>query len=297
MQEFSTQVYQTAQDSKLLVTIPCHFRPSRLIHFAEVIRTLAEFPVKSLTVMILTNTNHNHELDILRSLVAPYNIKNHYFTIKTAQDLYSPHDLCWAHRTILKEYFCVQQSEYTHFIYHEDDTRFSYQNFCYFLHGRECLRSLGLLPSFVRVEFNQEKSRYYSTDQQQQMSFHNRPSIDNGQAIFVPVDSVYNAIYILDHELAYEFISSRSFDMEKSREISYWGTLERATLGLSAENIPAGYLSRYVVLVNKGNRSPTSASWIYHLPNNYTDNKNPDNPFGKIAIDALFHTDAVCLES
>ena len=288
MESFSSQLHSKAQASRILVTIPLYFRPSRLIYLIDVVRTLADFPVQTLTMMILTNTHDAEELETLKSLVAPFNSMGKVFVIQSVAPTELSFDLCWAHRSIIKEYFCTQSCEYTHFIYFEDDIWFSYQNFCYFLYGREYLRSSGLLPSFVRVEFNAKESRFYSTDQWEHMDFASRPHIDNGLSKFIPIDSVYNATYILDHELAYEFVNSRSFDPERSRQVSCWGIPERAALGLCVENIPPGYLSRYVVAVDNSSHSPVACSWIYHLPNNFTENESADNPFGKIAMNELF---------
>ena len=270
------------------MTIPLHFRTSRLVYFAEMIRTLADFPVEALTMMIMTNAVEDRELSVLKSLVAPYNTGGKSFLVRSVPDTPWSYDLCWAHRDVVANLFNVQRSEYTHFIYHEDDIRFSFQNFCYFLYGREYLRSSGLIPSFVRVEFNSEKLAFFSTDQWEQMDLKDRPIIDDEQMAFVPIDSVYNALYVLDHELAFEFVNSKSFDRERSKEISSWGIPERASLGLCVENIPPGYLSRYVVPVSKTNRCPATCSWTYHLPNTFTNNQSPDNPFGKLPIGGLF---------
>ncbi|TGP14594.1 hypothetical protein, partial [Mesorhizobium sp. M1D.F.Ca.ET.231.01.1.1] len=62
------------------------------------------------------------------------------------------------------EFVQENHGRYTHFIYLENDIRLSFLNFCYFVEFREALRGLGLLPSFIRVEYNAAFGGFTSSD-------------------------------------------------------------------------------------------------------------------------------------
>ena len=286
--EIPPEYYNKAESTSLLVCIPFLYRPNKLIFLAEVLRTLAEFRVRKMTVLLSTNTAQSDELAVLQKLAACYCGATTDISIVSTIDLADQYDLCWKHKAFIKDIFLRPGSDYTHFLYYEDDIRFSYDNFCYFLFGRDYLKASGLLPSFIRVEFNSTHGCLYSTDQWEQLDFDDRQRVSCGPFDFVTVDSVYNAAYVLDVELASEYVESKSFDRERSTEVSCWGVLERATLGLGAENVPIGFRSRYVVAVDKERLIPSRLSWIYHLPNNFTNSKAPENIFGQIPIDKIF---------
>ena len=102
------------------------------------------------------------------------------------------------------------------------------------------------------------------------------------------LDSVYSASTVLDQELAAEYVQTRSFDRDRSEEVFGWWIPERSAMGLTWENIPAGFSCRMVIAVNKQSRIPALPCLLHHLPNNYTDSwfagtNHPDVPFGAAA--------------
>lgn len=97
-------------------------------------------------------------------------------------------------------------------------------------------------------------------------------------------------MFILDKDLALEYISSRSFDREQSMDVRpVWGLCERASMGLCFENPPEGFFHRYVIPVNAKTLRTPSWSWVYHIANNYTN--NPRVRFAKIQPHHLFSSD------
>jgi hypothetical protein len=294
MHDFYAAIQSEAHTARLLVATPLCFRPHRLIHFLDMVRTLSDFPVAKMTVVIHTNTKELGELAMLARLIDGYQDEARKFEVVSRPNLLDRYDLCWQHRSTIQDVFLSSPENYTHFIYLEDDTRFSYLNFCYFLYYREFLRPHRLLPAFIRIEYNSKKRMYYSTDLPDTMDFDTtmasikRKKIAAGPYAFVPVDNAYMGMYMLDRELAGEFVASRSFDREKSKEVLSWGIPERAAAGLCRENVPPGYLTRYVVPIEPQSLRPAHCAWIYHLPNNFTDWENAANPFGCVPIDAIF---------
>ena len=176
---------------------------------------------------------------------------------------------------------------YTHFVYVEDDILLSYNNFCYFLHYRDALRAHGLIPSFQRVEYNNTDNKLYFLDQVGISSFQARKQIEIEGYTFVNLDFPHIAMYILDRELAVEYSTSRSFDVKRSVEVKPdWRICERASMGVCFENPPAGFSQRYVSPVDRASMTTAPWSWVYHLPNNYAQNRF--QPFAKTRVEQLF---------
>lgn len=294
MDDFFSRIQDTAAGTRVLVATALWYRPERLPYFLDAMRTLRDFPVAEMKIVIHTNTTNQADIDTLARLLSGYESERFSFEIRVFQDPPFEYNLCWQHRNVIKEEFLNIDSKYTHFIYLEDDIRFSYMNFCYFLFFREFLRPHGLLPAFVRAEFNKNHLEYCATDTPEVMDFaqthgvFERKQIRFGDHLFVPFENSYMGMYALDRELGQEYIESRSFDRERSKEVLSWGTPERAAAGLCRENPPPGYVTRYVMPVDAVSLVPACCAWIYHLPNNFTDQDDPKNPFGQLPMTALF---------
>jgi hypothetical protein len=163
---------------------------------------------------------------------------------------------------------------------------FSYVNFCYFVSHRQKLASTGLLPSFLRVEYSAIRQGYVSIDNPHIVNVANLPFHDIGDSIVISVPQPYCACFALDIPLAVEYVNSKSFNMEASKQLCHWGIRERAAMGLCFEQIPKPFRHRYVVPIVKDTGMPPSWTWVWHMPNTYAD--NPAETFGKIRMDELF---------
>lgn len=83
-----------AATARLLVTMPLYYRPERLIYFAEMIRTLADFPIERLTALVLTNARSVDQIKVLTDIVRPYNSEHRSFQIVSCADLHEQYELC-----------------------------------------------------------------------------------------------------------------------------------------------------------------------------------------------------------
>lgn len=279
---------------RILVSITFHFRDSRLQTLFQVIRALSEFPVQVLDIVITSNVDDRDSLEKVKGLAEPLlkdyplrPLSRKTLSIASFTDLADPWLLPWTHKQLVVDKFLGTGSDYTHFIYLEDDILFSFDNFCYFVHYREELKKTRLIPSFQRIEYNDQDNQLYLLDQVGISDFDARKHIDIGDYSFVNLDYPYNAMFILDRELAEEYVRTRSFNRKDSKEVKpEWGVAERAAMGLCFESPPQGFTLRYVSPVDPVTRTTPRWSWVYHIPNNYS--KNRMLPFAKTRTEHLF---------
>ena len=164
------------------------------------------------------------------------------------------------------------------------------ENLAYFCRFRGPLAREGLIPGFVRYEFNRAIGDIFAADQQGKQPWRDRPLVRIDEYAFAELDVPYCAMFLLDRDLLDEYVSSRSFDPQASTDLVGWGTRERAAMGLSWERPPAGFRSRIVVPLIGATRTPHHSSWVYHSPSNYTNDGKPGPNWilGKTRMDDIF---------
>jgi hypothetical protein len=293
MQKVTTMVESPV---RILAAVTFHFRETRLQYLFQVMRELSGYPVEVLDVVIITNVDDQPALkqitDLCAPLFKPFPVRQSSqksLSIESFPKLSHPFLLAWSHKPLITDRF-LNTPAYTHFIYVEDDILISFDNFCYFMHYRNTLEPMGLIPSFQRMEYNDADNRLYLVDQINVSNFTSRKRVDVDGYAFVTLDYPYNAMFILDRDLALEYVETPSFDQERSKLVQPdWDIRERAAMGLCFENPPRGFAVRYASPVDPGTLLTPSWSWIYHLANNYTQDRL--TPFGKTRADQQFNSD------
>ena len=279
-------VLERACAARLLVAISFHFDAARVCFFAEVLRSLAEFPVSAMHVTILTNTLEDDELDLLRRLCSEI-LTGKVTSIESHTNLSNPWHLTWCHKPMIsKQFLGDSDDEYTHFIYLEGDIRLSFVNFCYFVEFREALRNYGLLPSFIRMEYRTAVAGFTTSDVFWPVYVPTQSHLLIGDLVFVNMPNPYNPFFIMDRELAAEYVQTPSFDREGSLSRCRWAVADRSAMGLCLENVPPPFQTRYVVPVSTQTDMVLPAARVSHLPDNYAN--NPHSPLGKVRVDSLF---------
>jgi hypothetical protein len=277
---------ERARGARILCATTFHFSDAHLGFLAAVLRSLSEFPVADITVVIVTNTFSEEDLARLRRLCSE-TPAGKSASIRSFGDLAHPFDLTWCHKAIISEEFAGGNlGGYTHFIYLEDDIEFSFTNFCYFVEYREFLRSSGLLPAFVRVEYSADLDGFVASDAFWPVYVPVQSHLRLGDTVLVNMPNPYNPFFILDVELAAEYVRSCSFDRERSRAMCSWGVRERAAMGLCLENVPPPFQTRYVVPVSRRTAMIPAFARVRHLPDNYAN--DPRSPLGRVRIDEMF---------
>lgn len=276
----------------ILATSALLFRKERLGYFFDVLRGFAEYAVDRVDFVVPT-TASAAEIAIVEQLARPLASSCLQVSFRCVEpDPAHPYRLTWAHKRLIAEKF-LREPHYTHFIYVEDDLRLSALNFGYFRKYREVLRPHGLLPAFLRYEYNIARDRLFLVDHRQPTAIDGVATIDVDGLRFVTIDPPYQGCYILDRELAEEHVAAPSFDVEASkiyRIHGEYGEPERANMALCFDNVPAaaGFRNRHVAPMDIATGRPHFAALAHHLPGNFTNAVPSILDFGTLPVDDMF---------
>lgn len=274
-------------DCSLLVSITFHYVASRLPLVLDVVRALADIPVRNLDAIVMTNAIDAETEAAVTGLLKPCFGAGKSLEILRCDGLEHPYDLPWSNRPAIAERFLDPDRGYTHFVSLEDDMRFGAANLGYWLRFRPLLAPFGLIPSFLRVEYSAGRRGLANVDHFVPFDPAACPGVRIGGRMVIQAPHPYCAGFVLDRDLGREFIATPSFDRRLSATLPVmdalqWGTRERAAMGLCWENPPSGFGSRFAIPVDPDTRTVPPEAWLYHLANNYSD--DPNQPFGKIAM-------------
>lgn len=270
------------EDLHLAVFISFLFRPSRLTYLFRTVNAVCGLGVGSVDVSIVTDAQYRESIDGLFFLFQSTRI-----TIKAVAWPDVDRDkrkLPLFHKRMLLEKRRSTAQIHTHFLYLEDDIIFTSENFRYYLEHRRGLQEFGLVPGFLRVEVGR-RMRVVATD----LTF--RPRSDTSVAhvggfSFRCLEECYCAMYLLDRDLADEYVVSESFSDSWMGNGLNLGFQERAAMGIALENIPAGFSRRVAIPFDSRTRIPDRACWVHHATENYADDER--SPFAKIEVSGIF---------
>ncbi len=278
--------------ARLHVCITFLYRKNRFRYLFESVLSLAGFNVEHVEVVVCTDTEDPEALATLKRLLDKFSGSHFAIRFESFPQVHqsNPRELAWMHKSIQRVTFARTPALYTHFLTLEDDILFTEVNFRYFCRYRNALEIHGLIPGMIRIEFNHLASDVFATDQPIQQTLSEQKSVTVHNLDFVSLNFPYMAMYVFDRALMEEYLNSRSADMEMSQQISSWGLMERAAMGLTWEQVPGEFISRQVVPIKSHTRMPHPMSWIYHMSSNFTNDYSPgpNYVFGKIRMDEIF---------
>jgi hypothetical protein len=253
-------------------------KKARLRYLAELLLQLSYISVKNLHIKIFTNYSQNSISNATKPIKArnTVNCTSEIFEISNDsllndEGVFEPHLLTWAHKNeLFRDVSNAQVQSY--FLYLEDDALFTEANLSYFIEHRAKLRSHGLIPSFLRAEWNDNNGEWINSD-----SFERLPKISDSSlqidadSKYIEVKNPYCAMILLDLELAKEYVASESSKLKSARHKHYfiWDSAATAALGLISEKIPKGYSSRTVVGFGSQSLLPLIGSIVRHQGDRY----------------------------
>ncbi len=204
--------------------------------------------------------------------------------------------LTWAHKRLFR--YALRDPGFSHFIYLEDDLRFTRESLTYWCRFREPLALHGLLPGFVRYETLDDTRYVVDQQKRQRVDRANRrcvtlsqPDTGHGPGLdlrFLSLDNPYQGMYVVDRELALEHLWSSPARSPLLSGVIRWPIRERAATGPIFDDVPPGFGSRNVVPVQAlrvGEYRLDPRCLIEHLTGNYS---RSGAAFGKIRVEDMF---------
>ena len=262
---------------KLLICITFHYSDGRIPILKQTCSRLGEL-AETVDVVVLTN-----EQSKIPYLLDELGASSYRLEILTPVLLGHPYLLTWCHQKVFRDHLNEDKS-ISHFMYIEDDIVITPENIEYWLEGREALRSIGLIPSFLRYEYSSMTSERFATDLTRRVNPLIAPKAhghDKDYA-YMNLPQPYQGMYLLDRQLIEEHLSSGS----SSPDFGSWPIREKATQGITFLNVPRPFSSRNAIGYSISNKVIDRRSLIHHAANNYVD--DPCSQLGKIPIDSLF---------
>ncbi len=274
--------------NKLAVCITFFYKEERVKYLTEVLDNLSSFSF-SVNVTIISN---NLPVDF-KLVLGNYNLSNSQLTI----DVFAPFGLghplllAWSHYSVFKEK--ILDESYTHFLYLEDDIKFTEKNFNYWVQKREQFSYENVFPAFFRYEINPENV-FYSTDVLSPISLYDCKIVksDLGE-YFINIPFSYQAMYLYDRSLMNEFLNSSDFNPDFEHTVSNsiikpatFKIREKAALGLTYINVPSGFWTRTFLPYDFNLNRISEECLIHHIPNNYVLDLN--NEIGNVKLNSVF---------
>ena len=246
---------------KLWVNIAFHYDTNRLQYLERVLESVKNIKTEKTHIVVNSNTHFpcTQNLEIV-------------------DDLYDPYLLTWAHKLYMPKFL---ESDFTHFVYLEDDMEITDKTFQYWVKTRELFKSndFNFIPGIHRVEYDTNGTAY-SLDALDRIQKESRPRLSIKNKEFISITEPYQGMFIMDRELVEEHISSRFFN-EVVMHNNY-GIRESANLGNIYVNIPAGWQHRSLIPL-----TDFSDCWVHHNANNYI--VNPNSRHSRIPTESLFY--------
>lgn len=246
------------------VCITAHYAPERVEHLATVLDAILGWHGCAADVHLITNTR------ALRAdaTIGPYERRlgeiGSRLNYVIVEDLTYPFELTWRHKPLISEWRRRADPDDL-FVYLEDDMVLGEEGLRYFQAYRPILRPFGLIPSFVRFERLPDAPPVV-VDLVRPEFYGHRNSAPIGDVIAHVCRNPYWAGFILDRDLADEYVGSRSFGVDSSRFVR-WDLRARAAMGPCFERVPAGFSARNAVVLKDGR--PVEGALIWHCSNTY----------------------------
>lgn len=280
---------------KIAICITFFYKKNRENYLLDVINSLLEFSIPIDLTLVSNNITSEFE-NKLKIFVSKKNDFNLSFF--TPIGIGHPFLLAWSHYSIFEEK--IKNPAFTHFIYLEDDIKFTQNNFNYWIQARDLLKSKDAIPAFFRYELN-TNTKFYSTDVLKKMSIYDCNIIDiNKNKYFINIVYPYQAMYLYDKELMLELLNSPCFNPDFDHGIFKsifplmpFNIREKAALGLTFVTNSKIYRSRTFLPFDKEKNQLEKDCLIHHISNNYTLDETSLN--GRIEVEKIFKKKSLSL--
>lgn len=266
--------------SKLLICVTFHFNPNRLPLLSGIASRFSEL-ADVVDVCIVTNLGQEgHEA--IKAALSP---RSYTLSIVSPALLGHPYLLAWCHKAIFRQSLEDHHKNYSHFLYLEDDILITQANMSYWMEARERLKPHRLVPSFMRYELHPKDQTLISTDQVSPLHLNETACIvfPGIGYLYMNMRNPYQGMTLYDRALLQEHFAHPHASGPDYLPTLWWLIREKATLGVTYQDIPYGFTSRTVIGYWMDKKVIDERCLIHHTPNNYA--SDPNSPYGKIRVE------------
>ena len=209
---------------KIWVAITAYNPMNRINHLVNVLNEYMKYPY-DFGVRVYIDYESQHDIELLDVTLEPFKKLN--IDLVVAPPEYEHWYLTWAHKTDLARAALNNEADF--YIYQEDDTLITLENFHYWRKWHPRLSLHGLEPGFIRYENHKglkvpfDNHHVFSLTKptpnvwsEQSFQVPIIPVVDREVELFVQVSSPYYAGMILTSQDAKRYIRTKSFDPQKS---------------------------------------------------------------------------------
>jgi len=272
--------------SRIETHIVSHFRADRARQLDIVLEAILGWKNCIANVVITSNNNEYEKTGLMGRFTERFTQAGHSLSLNVVSDLTNPRMLTWAHKRFIEPWLQDASPKEDYFVYIEDDIEVTYDNLRYFMRNLKIVEKRGLIPGFLRYEKKDGERRLVDLVAPEFWNRDRSLTID-GQLFHACVNP-YWAGFILDRDLAREYVASRSFSPTDS-EFAPWNIQERAAMGLTFERPDARLKSRVVIPMVDG--APDPACLVWHCSDSYTADDHP--LIGRLTIERAFQREGL----
>ena len=273
-------------DRSIEVSIAAHFVPDRAKFLALSLDAINQWNCPQIKVVLVTNDMALAQDDAVAASVKQLALAGRDVTFDLAKGLAHPWHLTWWHKHRLEEWV-EHASADDLFCYMEDDIALPAGAMDYFAGHLTAAKSHGLIPGFLRYEMSASQ-RKISTDFRSHQVIEQSHLVDVQGVPFVPLQYPYWAGFMLDRELASEYLQSPWSNIESADaqpQSRGHSCRVQSAWGLTYHHVPKAMPSRIAVPVNDLLK-PLDECLVWHTPNNYSASRS--HGFGTIPIEQVF---------
>ena len=231
------------KNTKIWVNIAFWYYKARLDCLRKNIVSIQSIETANTKIIIDSNVKFDIDLNV--------QINQHH--------LENPFDLTWKHKNYLQDFL---DSDFTHFIYNEDDHIITNDNIKYWIYNIDKLKDSGFLHGFIRVEY--KKDNPYAIDHCIKPRILKTLYIDDLQ--YISLRQPYQGIMIMDKDMVIEHINSPCYTINGiSKKLRY---RESANSDYAYFNVPTGFKHRLLT-----NFDDPNSCLIHHCTNTYINQK------------------------
>jgi hypothetical protein len=128
----------------------------------------------------------------------------------------------WEHKKDLIDFSRQETKRKRICVVLENDVLFTGENLDYWFKNRENLRTLGLVPSFLRIEHEKNFGKWICIDVHDLALLEKIEQIEVNNSAYIQLPKLYSGLTVLDDELLKEYVKSKAIQKKEIDLVGSW---------------------------------------------------------------------------